>query len=72
MNAYVTTYVHKIAPYRPHIDGYTCRREQSFVQFRKSVSRPKKHTLTQQLSVLILYHVHEIRNDVLNINNSQK
>ena len=67
----MTTYVHKVAPY---IDGSTCRREQSFAPYRKSVSRPKKHTLTQQLSVPILYHVDEIRIDVLNIglNNSQK
>ena len=35
---------------------------------RKSVSRPKKHTLTQQLSVLILYHIHDIRIDVLTLN----
>ena len=35
---------------------------------RKSVSRPKTHTLTQQLSVLILYHIHDIRIDVLTLN----
>ena len=31
----------------------------------KSVSRPKKHALKQQLSALILYHVDEIGIDVL-------
>ena len=38
----------------------------------RSLESPIKHTLTQQLSVLILYHVDEIRIDVLNIKNSQK
>ena len=60
----MTTSVHKVAPY---IDRQTGLRVggSSHSLPRKSVSRPKKHTLTQQLSVLILYNVDETRIDVL-------
>ena len=55
----MTTYVHKVAPYT--LTGLLVGGS-SLSLPRKPVSRPKKHTLTQQLSVPvpILYHVDEM------------